>query len=399
MSFDYLTVKEQNEILDAFSKADVEYDKTTRKLLMRGINRTFVANHLGITGSDPNDQLISDLIKLSNIERLIDGSVPLGQWLSNATRPFSQFSQLDIFEKALQKVERLSRTSDVTLRNEDIPAIEVREIIKGEVDDFQEVSFLSNGAKCVSGVVKILVPRYEQGEKIYASGNIPFISSGTGWLISSNFLITNYHVIENRDEYNDENILDEDLQKQVINSKVHFFFDQEGLEGKLVDVSELIVFDKDPTKDFAVLKLSGSPKDISFLPVSNKKVILPEPNQTVQGRVIKPLAVNIIQHPGGGPKRVTLRNNLVYSAEYPLLHYYTDTLGGSSGSPVFDDSWQVIGLHRAAVFKQTEFNGKKLGYINQGVQIHSILAYLERFAQTSEKAAEAWAEIKSAQNI
>lgn len=399
MSFEYLTVKEQDEILDAFLKADVEYDRTMRNLFMRGINRTFAANHLGIIGSDPNDQLISDLIKLNNIERLIDGSIPLGQWLRNAARPFSQFPQLDIFEKALHKVEKLSRTSDVTLRDEDIPTIEVREIIKGEVDDFQEVSFLSNGTKCVSGVAKILVPRYEQGEKIYASGNIPFISSGTGWLISNNFLVTNYHVIENRDEYNDEKILEEDLQKQVINSKVHFFFDEEGVEGKLVDVSELIVFDKDSAKDFAILKLSDSLENISFLSVSNKKVILPEPNQTAQGKVIKPLAVNIIQHPGGGPKRVTLRNNLVYSAEYPLLHYYTDTLGGSSGSPVFNDSWKVIGLHRAAVFKQTEFNGKKLGYINQGVQIHSILACLEKLAQTNEKIAEAWAEIKSAQQF
>jgi hypothetical protein len=38
--------------------------------------------------------------------------------------------------------------------------------------------------------------------------------------------------------------------------------------------------------------------------------------ETPKGTIAKALAVNIIQHPGGGPKRVALRNNLVYSAEY-----------------------------------------------------------------------------------
>jgi endonuclease G len=398
MSFEYLTVEEQNIIIDAFLETDVEYDGTTRKLFMRGINRIFVSNHLSITSSDPNKQLISDLMALNNIERLIDGSVPLKQWLNNAVRVFSPFTQLSIFQKDLSKVEQLSKASDVMLRDEDIPTIEIEEIITGEVDDFQEVTFLSNGAKRVSGVAKILVPRFEKGKREYINGNIPFVSSGTGWLISNNFLVTNYHVIENRAEYEEE-ISKEDLQKQVINSQAQFFFDDEGHEGVCLGISELIAFSKDSNKDFAILKLSETLEDISFLPVLNEKVVLPKPVQLDKGKAIKPLAVNIIQHPGGGPKRIALRNNLVYSAEYPLLHYYTDTLGGSSGSPVFNDSWQVIGLHRAAVSKQTEFNGKKIGYINQGIQIHSILASLEKLAQTDEKIADAWSEIKSFQNI
>ncbi|MCD9189215.1 MAG: serine protease [Pyrinomonadaceae bacterium] len=396
--FEYLTFEEQNNVIDAFMETDIEYDATTRKLLMRGLNRTFVSNHLRIVGSDPNRQLASDLMTLNRVERLIDGSIPLKQWLNNALRLFDPFTQINIIQEALTKIEQVCRTPEVILRDADIPRFEIEEIITGETDEFQEVAFLSKGAERVAGVAKILVPRFEKGERRLTNEGTHFISSGTGWLISNNYLITNYHVIENRAEWED-NISEEDLQKQVVNSEAQFFFDSEDLQGKHIRVCELIAFNKDSDKDFAILKLSETLEDVMLLPVLNQEIVLPKTCQLNKRKAVKPLAVNIIQHPGGGPKRIALRNNLVYSAEYPLLHYYTDTLGGSSGSPVFNDSWQVIGLHRAAIPKQTEFNGRKLGYINQGIQIHSILASLNKLAQTDEKIAEVWKQIKSSQSI
>jgi endonuclease G, mitochondrial len=64
------------------------------------------------------------------------------------------------------------------------------------------------------------------------------------------------------------------------------------------------------------------------------------------GKVMVGQPVNIVQHPGGGSRRVALRNNRVVSIDDERrLIYETDTQPGSSGSPVFNDRWQLVALH------------------------------------------------------
>lgn len=57
--------------------------------------------------------------------------------------------------------------------------------------------------------------------------------------------------------------------------------------------------------------------------------------------------VSIIQHPGGAAKKIALSENQIVNVLPDLVQYTTDTLPGSSGSPVLDDDWQVIGIHHA----------------------------------------------------
>src|SRR5207248_1603539 len=57
--------------------------------------------------------------------------------------------------------------------------------------------------------------------------------------------------------------------------------------------------------------------------------------------------VNIIQHPNGGSMEVSLRFNQVVALEDKRIHYLADTEEGSSGSPVFDDSWRLVALHHS----------------------------------------------------
>jgi len=57
--------------------------------------------------------------------------------------------------------------------------------------------------------------------------------------------------------------------------------------------------------------------------------------------------VNIIQHPNGDVKQIALTANDVLSIWDKYLFYKTDTEPGSSGSPVFNQSWQVVALHHA----------------------------------------------------
>ena len=63
----------------------------------------------------------------------------------------------------------------------------------------------------------------------------------------------------------------------------------------------------------------------------------------------KNTAVALLHHrpSGGGDLEFSLQDNRLLGCDARLLHYRTPTEGGSSGSPVFDDGWRVVGLHRA----------------------------------------------------
>ena len=89
--------------------------------------------------------------------------------------------------------------------------------------------------------------------------------------------------------------------------------------------------------------------------------------------------LNIIQHPGGAPKQIGMRNNLAASINENNLAYFTDTEGGSSGAPVCNDKWQVVALHKAATrtFGENEFQGKKTRWVNVGTRIDRIISDLE----------------------
>jgi endonuclease G len=60
--------------------------------------------------------------------------------------------------------------------------------------------------------------------------------------------------------------------------------------------------------------------------------------------------VNIIQYPEGGAKQyATVQNRLIDILDQGFLHYETDTLEGSSGSPAFSARWEIVALHHVAV--------------------------------------------------
>ncbi|MEM9840577.1 MAG: serine protease, partial [Pseudomonadota bacterium] len=92
------------------------------------------------------------------------------------------------------------------------------------------------------------------------------------------------------------------------------------------------------------------------------------------------LPVNVIQHPGGSPKQLGIRNNLAARLTDKDLAYFTDTEGGSSGSPVCSDDWIVLALHKASttVFGKLEFQGKKTAWVNVGTRVDLIIEDLEK---------------------
>ncbi|HYN47981.1 MAG TPA: hypothetical protein VER83_03895, partial [Candidatus Nanopelagicales bacterium] len=55
----------------------------------------------------------------------------------------------------------------------------------------------------------------------------------------------------------------------------------------------------------------------------------------------------------------------------------TDTDYGSSGSPVCDDLWRVVALHRGSRHTtNTSYQGRTEAYVNFGSQIQAVLAHV-----------------------
>ena len=88
--------------------------------------------------------------------------------------------------------------------------------------------------------------------------------------------------------------------------------------------------------------------------------------------------VYIIQHPLGLPQKVVLQNNRItyVSEDFRRMQYLTNTLNGSSGSPVCNDRWEVVGLHHSGhADKLTINNIFVMG--NEGIPMISILPVIK----------------------
>jgi hypothetical protein len=86
--------------------------------------------------------------------------------------------------------------------------------------------------------------------------------------------------------------------------------------------------------------------------------------------------VNIIQHPGGMPKQIALYHNVVAYADHRRIQYLTDTMPGSSGSPVFDSAWRLVALHHSGGWL-TEPTTGKVFFRNEGIHVRAVVQGLE----------------------
>ena len=69
-------------------------------------------------------------------------------------------------------------------------------------------------------------------------------------------------------------------------------------------------------------------------------------------------------------KEIALHDNNVTYVYDRVIRYNTDTEGGSSGSPVFNDQWQLCALHHAG-WKNADGSAT-----NEGIRISAICDYL-----------------------
>ena len=372
MAFQYLSDARLQELVDALVQAD-RIDAGSRRLLLAHVNRTYAAT-LPVLNA-PRDQVLSDLTAMNRIARLADGSVPLERWLQAAVNLTDVLEEGKVFRAALDDVKTLSTARpsvDVVdpasgdRRADPVKLPESKERIVHQ-NDMVPYGFLAQGHAAGASVARLRVPRYENGRPFSRNGN-PVLYLGTGWLIGPKLLVTNHHVINARDG-GEPLASAQDFARQGESTEVQFDYDGSNAAG--TTVSAVGVVSSDPALDYAILELSADPGRPALR-------LRPEP-LSIDARSYIP--VNIIQHPGGEPKQVAVRNNLVTAAAPTELRYFTDTMPGSSGSPVLDDLWRVVALHRASTSVEgVKYQGRDTAWVNVGTPIGAILQHLTTHA-------------------
>ena len=192
-------------------------------------------------------------------------------------------------------------------------------------NELQDVNFLPRGALAARPVVRVVL----------RGGGGRLIGYGTGFLIGDGVLITNNHVLGNRDvaalaeveAFYERGVQGEDSTPQ------RFAIEPERLFYTSVDLDFSIVavapMDRTGTAPLAA---------IGWLPLIGGT-----------GKAMEGEWLTIIQHPKGERKQVCVRENQLLKRDTDVLWYSTDTQGGSSGSPVFNNDWVVIALHHSGV--------------------------------------------------
>jgi hypothetical protein len=361
----------ETELLESIANSiltHIGYDAGTRKTFWNGIDTTFTA--MQKTSDTPMIQLDLDLAALNHTGRLTDGTIPFEFWLAKATRYLRMNPEaLQLLQKAADQIS-LQVGNEVKLEAPAPPPEKVIEKVQLErtihQDDMVSFLFLENGYHAGNSVVRMKVTRYENDSVKYLADGDPCIYLGTGWLLAQSLVITNHHVICARS--NEEvGPTKAEFMLQAAATVAEFDYNSNAQIGVNVPTTELLVSSEQ--LDYAIfrLPLQQNRQGMRLLP----ERIQIAPNTSV--------VVNIIQHPMGYAKKVAIRNNHIYDSPYPKIRYFTDTDAGSSGSPVFNDKWEVVGLHRAhSMIENVDYMGKQTAFINEGVQIEAILNDLKK---------------------
>jgi V8-like Glu-specific endopeptidase/endonuclease/exonuclease/phosphatase family metal-dependent hydrolase len=227
--------------------------------------------------------------------------------------------------------------------------------------------FLEAGAQCGQSVCKL-----ETSGTNYRGETGRW--SGTGWLIGPDLLLTNHHVLNN--------------SASATAASAIFSYETDRHGGERVTRR----FRLDPARLFIthpVTDASGKPGlDFSIVAIDPAAAdayghvhLVRNPGPA---RIDDP--ANVIQHPNGGPKQVTLQDNRItrgLGQDVVYVHYDADTEPGSSGAPVFFNNWAPFALHHAA---RNNGNGS---YSNEGILLTAIAAHLETMVQRGEQVSEA----------
>jgi endonuclease G, mitochondrial len=226
--------------------------------------------------------------------------------------------QMTVEQKKQRYRQLLADTGDAQTAE-----LTLERIIQG--NDLDSINYLAKGAAAARPICRLQLKD--------TSGNL--IGYASGFLIGPGLLMTNHHVFGQASEAKNS-ICDFDYELDVDGNErmaVHFglepsrfFYTNIALDYSLVAVAAQSIGGGKTLSDWGWLLLDATP-----------------------GKADLGEYLTIIQHPAGQMKQVCVRENKLIQYQDTTVWYATDTLGGSSGSPVFNRFWQVVALHHSGV--------------------------------------------------
>jgi endonuclease G, mitochondrial len=228
-----------------------------------------------------------------------------------------------------EKFQRLQFLNQ-SLGDEQLALDTLERVLAG--NELQPVNYLERGAIAARAVARIQI-RQPNGRAY---------GWGTGFLIAPQVLITNNHVLPSQD--------------WAVSSSAQFGYETDLQDRPTGPVDFVLnpqqLFYTSPDLDFTVVAVAARSTDgaqnleqFGWLP------LLGNTGKSFEGEWL-----TIVQHPSGERKQLCVRENRLLKKSEDVLWYSTDTLGGSSGSPVYNNDWFVVALHHSGIPEKR--NGK-----------------------------------------
>jgi DNA/RNA endonuclease G (NUC1)/V8-like Glu-specific endopeptidase len=242
-------------------------------------------------------------------------------------------------------------------------------------NDLVEVRFLEAGVQAARATGRV---------RVRTAGGRP-AGFGTGALVGPRLLLTNHHVLRDAAQ----------AAASLVEFNVQDDMDGRPLTPEVFTLQPQALFVTSPSLDFTLVAVAPRSSDGTEVDVFGFLQGLEDDDP-----ILVEECVNIVQHPGGQTKQVALRDNQVIDLLDDFLHYRADTEPGSSGSPVFNDQWELVALHHSGVPRRdaqgrilardgrswrVEMGDRMIDWIaNEGVRLSRILRFVKQQSPANE---------------
>ena len=258
-------------------------------------------------------------------------------------------------------VVQVEREDDQPLRLRFTIKSATRESRGGNVDSRQDrnnirdkdIRFFASDAALMGAARSVAKLSFPDGDKL---------ATCTGFMVAPSLLLTNHHCVNTMD---------------TCFGTVVMFGYQRDANGRVMPTKQydcLAIVKASQPYDYALLQVDGSPGAadawgvVTFDPAASLAIGQP---------------LYLVQHPAGEPKRVTLDDCNVSTLKAPGsvpavgsdFGHKCDTESGSSGSPLFNLSHRVVGLHHFGFDKKLERWARE----NRAVHIGPILSEIDGY--------------------
>lgn len=247
---------------------------------------------------------------------------------------------VDTEEQIIARADRLLVSGEVPAQavielggQDPVGSIRSLERVIGFANELQAVNFLARGSRAAAAVARISL--VDKGREI---------PMGTGSMVSPQLLLTNNHVLPTP----------ADAESVVVEFSAEAGLDNVPNTTVRHRLAPDDFFVTSEHLDYTLVRVASSPDGDAPGTVFGWNPLIADSGKIVIGE-----AMNVIGHPMGRLKEISIRDNRLDLQLDDFLHYTSDTEPGNSGSPVFNDQWEIVALHHSGVPKKDD-NGRLL---------------------------------------